>query len=283
MAWTGNDGPRRSRDELFAHVVARGATLRRRRRAAMATLASLVVVVLVLSTATLVGRHGGSTVVSASGDDTTSSSVAPTNSSVPAPSTAVPVIVPPTTVAAIPSTSVPPTSVPKTTPTTAPRAATTTTTVPVDQPLCEASDFVVTVTFDQPGSPPSYRPGQTVTATATLRNIGPGTCYLSGGGTTSQHFTDSAGQDVSIYGSSIGDPLSGNPALPFRVGVVATQSDQWNQQCPDDGCPVSCPQMQCLPGTYFADFGWGLLYPYAGNNSVIRLDGSGAFQLVAAR
>jgi hypothetical protein len=278
MAWTGNDGPRRSRDEMYAHVVARGTTLRRRRRSAMATLAGMVAVVLVLA-ATLVGHHGRSTVVSATAGDTTSTSVASTSTStVGLPSTtttAVPASLP---VGVAPTTLAPaPTTIPKTTLSTAAQA---TTTIPVDQPACDTDYLVITITLDHQGSPPSYQPGQDVNATATLRNNGPGTCYVGGGGTNSYMFQNAAGQGVGVGGEGISDPV-GNANFPIAAGAVyRTQTAKWNQDCPN---------LQCAPGTYSVIFDWGLLDPTPAsippgtdNGGVFHVIATASFQLVAA-
>lgn len=275
MALTDKHQPSRSRDELLAQVIARGKILRRRRHTATAAVAgALTVVIGVVVVATMRPGVGSSTVATSNGGGTTTMSTAGTIVVTPAPPAS-----PAPTTTIVPITSPPVTRVTTaTTATTRPKPTTTvsgtsgvtvvptTTTLPTQ--VCKGSELAITLSFDHPGSPPSYQPGQAVTGTFATRYVGQEPCLAEGGYTYSFEVYKADGQMAGLQGGTIAD--YGVPAAIFP-GVTTNGPFQWNQleQCNGQS---TCQEP---PGVYTAV----LTFVYDGGTAGTA---TAPFQLVAA-
>jgi len=143
---------------------------------------------------------------------------------------------PTTTVAEVVQPTVPvPTSAP---------AAPPTTVAPPGEPRCSADQMEPTVTL----SAPSYRPGESVVAHATLRNRSGAPCYYYSY-SVSQGFRDASGGAVAPTSAMIADAFQATPLAP---GQTLTSPPQWDQKiC---GSDPACPQAP--PGTYTVFVSW---------------------------
>lgn len=131
-----------------------------------------------------------------------------------------------TTVAPGPATTVPKRA---RTATSLPPPATTTTTEPAPSRACSGKDITFTVDTDKP----SYGVGETIVATARLRNNTDHRCYLPD--QADFHVEDQSGKG---YGGSQGVIIDYTDEAAFEGGETMTREFQWNQSClPDDGCP----------------------------------------------
>lgn len=114
---------------------------------------------------------------------------------------------------------------------TAPGITTTTTTTtepPLPSRACSGKDITFTVDTDKP----SYGVGETVTATARLRNNTDHRCYLPD--QAGFHVQDANGKALGGGQNVIIDYTS---EAAFEGGETMTREFQWNQRClPGDGC-----------------------------------------------
>nr|MDQ3643390.1 hypothetical protein [Actinomycetota bacterium] len=95
-------------------------------------------------------------------------------------------------------------------------------------PSCKPAQIEVTIDTNEP----SYRPGQEVKATSTLRNKSSDTCFYNGYGFTSA-FKDEARKTI-IAQSVIADSFAD---VPLRPGQTITHSGSWDQRlCHEPGC-----------------------------------------------
>ena len=116
-----------------------------------------------------------------------------------------------------------------------------------------------------------------MTATATLRNQGPTTCYVSVGLGNDFLFEDATGRIVSDQPSLSNG--SGNTAI--AVGPYTSRTVQWNQ--------TGCGSSGCAPGNYSLTVHWGLSDPTPSSVPPglyippgISVTATASFQLVAA-
>ncbi|MDQ6727619.1 MAG: hypothetical protein M3066_15830 [Actinomycetota bacterium] len=176
-------------------------------------------------------------------------------------------IVPPTS-EATPGTSsttrpaAPASTVPRPTTTRPPASTTTTTAVP---PPCSGAQLSVDVVTDKA----TYRPGELVSALATLRNRSGAPC-VANGYSGSSRFSGPAGQPVGDTGMLIGE---GGPfgLTTIGAGGTMTQKATFDQRICAGGA-YSCTQAP--PGVYTITVDWTFTGP--------PIVGSKAFMLVAA-
>ena len=182
----------------------------------------------------VVGSSGATTITEAA---VTTTTVAP--STVPAPST--------TLRSSNSMTGSTPTTVPATT-TPGPRSAPlpVSPTFPPGRTPCSPAQLAVGITTDKA----TYRPGETVKVSATLRNTSGGPCFYTN--YVGEHrFTGQSGEPVRPASMFIADFIA-NSSL--AAGATLTQSPTWDQQA----CSFN-PLLACTPappGTYTATVGW---------------------------
>lgn len=122
---------------------------------------------------------------------------------------------------------------------------------------CSAAVLSVTVATDKA----VYRPGETVQASATLRNSSLAPCYYAsytGGGS----FETVGGQPVKQLPVFIADAFTDRPLDP---GATLTQNPTWDQQV----CATNCSQAP--PGTYRVRVSWGFAGPPIEGSATFRL------------
>jgi len=111
---------------------------------------------------------------------------------------------------------------------------------------CSPAQFSVDVATDEA----TYRPGQTVRVSATLRNTSGAPCFYTN--YVGEHrFTDQSGEPVRPQSMFIADFIAD---ASLAAGATLTQGHTWDQQaCSFNPFP---PCTQAPPGTYTATVGW---------------------------
>ncbi|MGI8809039.1 MAG: hypothetical protein ACR2KK_14610 [Acidimicrobiales bacterium] len=127
---------------------------------------------------------------------------------------------------------------------------------------CTGAQLVVEVSTDRA----TYRPGERVQATATLRNRSSAPCFYASYSVT-HRIEDSSGQLMVPIPILVADNFTDTALV---AGATMTQGPSWDQRaCPDGASCVQAP-----PGTYTVKVSWGFLGA--------PVEGSSTFRLVAA-